>query len=182
MTPYEQTQQLDNEIREFYATECDCNERDSDCLYKCVDEGDITELPDIINDECKCAMDDKECLYACVDNTDPCSGDRDCDVARREIKDECGCYSSDDICLADCVKETMDICNNDCVDQDYKCLSPCFETSKQLDMEPRQSLNNGKAGSLGTGGSVGIVFGSVAILGVVGMFIHQKYKARRSQN
>ena len=182
MTPYDQTKQLDNEIREFYATECNCDERDSDCLTKCVDEGDIYELPDYINDECKCAVDDKECLHSCVDDTDPCSGDRDCDDARSDIKDECECYSSDDICLSECIKEAMDVCRTDCVDQDYKCLSPCFDPSNKLTIEPRQSLSGGKAGSLSAGGSVGIVFGSIAVLGVIGMFVNQQIKKRRENN
>ena len=170
---------IDNEIREFYATECKCDERDSDCLTKCVDEGDITELPEDINEQCQCIVGEKECLHTCVDDTDPCSGDRDCDNARSDIRDECECYSSDDKCLSECIKEAMDVCRTDCVDQDYKCLSPCFEKS---DMIHRQSLSNGKAGSLSAGGSVGIIFGSIAVLGVIGIFVSKQMKKRRDSN
>ena len=167
----------DFEIREYYADECRCDKRDSDCLEKCVFEGDVTDVP---QDLCQCEDGDKDCLFACVDDTDPCVGDGDCDNSRDFIKDECECKDDDKECLMMCVSDAMDTCNSVCFDQDYECLEPCFQTPRnQLTGKSDRSSVGKTAGSLSGSAGFGIGLGSLSVLAIVAAVAYKKRQEKK---
>lgn len=168
----------DTEIREYYADECRCDKRDSDCLEKCVYEGDITHVPE---DLCQCEDDDKDCLFACVDDTDPCAGDGVCGDSRDFIVDQCECKDDDKECLMMCVDDAMGKCNDVCFDQDYKCLEPCFQSPRTQLSGKRDGSAVGKAsGSLSASAGFGLGLGSLCILAVVAAVAYKKRQANKT--
>ena len=169
----------DAEIREYYADECRCDKRDSDCLEKCVYEGDIDNVPE---DLCQCEEGDKDCLFACVDDTDPCVGDGDCDNSRDFITGKCECGTDDKECLMMCVDDAMDKCNTVCFDQDYKCLEPCFQSPRsQLSGKRNERSDVGKAsGSLSSSAGFGVGLGGLCIVGLAAAVIYKRRQANKT--
>ena len=165
----------DSDTRGYFADECQCNERDSDCLTKCIDEGDV----DGLEQECECVEGDKDCLYICLDNTDPCGDDRDCDDAREVIKDECKCYDTDTPCLAECIDDVFTKKSPDCFDQDYECLETYFQTTKPQISKDKRSNMNGAAGSLDGSPSFGLGIG-LGSIGLLAMAVAVIYKKRQN--
>ena len=165
----------DSEIREYYADECRCDERDSNCLTKCIDEGDVDKIPDEL---CQCLVDDKDCFHSCLDDTDPCLGDGDCDDARDIITDECGC--DEDSCLTECIDKVLETNKDVCYDQDYECLQSYFQTPRQQLSGKRQNTKSGNAGSLSGSESFGIGLGSVCMVGLVAAVIYKKRQANKT--